>query len=51
MVEIEVDLLLPFGSNMVREGAEGAEELLVPLDEEAALELEMDPMLLAVPIG
>jgi hypothetical protein len=52
MVEIEVDLLLPSGSKMIREGAELPEELLpVPLDEAAALELETEPMLLAVPIG
>ena len=52
-VGYRLDLLLPFGSNMIREGAELAEELPVALeeDEKAALELETDPMLLAVPIG
>jgi len=51
-VEMEVDLLVPFGSNMTgRELAD--EEALAPLDEEALapLKLETVPMVFAVPIG
>jgi hypothetical protein len=51
MVEIEVDLLVPLGSNTT--GREVDEKLLVALAEEALvpLKLETVPMVFAVPIG
>jgi hypothetical protein len=52
MVEKEVDLLAPFGSNITFAGLELDEEVVVPLDEKAALRLETVPIVdVAGPIG
>jgi hypothetical protein len=50
-VEMEGVLLVPLGSKMTLPGVEVEEELPVPLDEKVLLELETDPIVLAVPIG
>jgi hypothetical protein len=53
MVEIEVDLLPPFGSKITFVARElDVEEVVVPLDEKVALKLETVPIVdVAGPIG
>jgi hypothetical protein len=53
MVEIEGDLLVPFGSNMTFVELELDEEVEVPIADEVevALELGTVPIVFAVPIG